>query len=105
MLLAVGLSSGKIMVSHEATCQILRSLSHGGRIRFLQSSDKGGILTFTSLKAIDTCDVKTWECLRKFKVEAEMLTITFLENDARLLTTLNNNVLIFWNSRPAPLEN
>ena len=97
LLLAIGFSSGKIMIHNETTCQYLRSLSHGEMVRFLQFSDTGEFLASAGLKAICLWDVNTWESLWKFNLEAPILTMTFVENDTFLLTTLKSNVLVLWN--------
>ena len=95
-LFAVGISGGKIMIYNETTCQYLRSLYHGEMVRYLQFSDAGEILASASLKAISIWDLNTWERLWKFDVEAQILTLTFVENDTYLLTILKSNQLILW---------
>ena len=93
---AIGMSSGKILVCHETTCQEARTLHSSRGVKLLQFAISGDILASASTKSITLWDTTSWQQLWKFEISHMCLSLAFADGDNLLLGALKNNQLIIW---------
>lgn len=92
----VGLSSGKIPVYNETTCQEVQILQQQGPVRLLHFDTTGDILVSCSMKAIYVWSLTSWQQLWKFHFSKQCLALTFADANRLLLGALKNNCLMIW---------
>jgi WD40 repeat protein len=93
---AVALSSGKIMIYHEMTCQEVRTLQQKESARILQFGERGKVLASASMKTIHIWEIDPWEQLWSLDITHPCMSLAFADEDRLLLGALRNNQLIFW---------
>lgn len=92
----VGLSSGKIPVYNETTCQEVQILQQQGPVRLLHFDTTGDILVSCSMKATYVWSLTSWQQLWKFHFSKQCLALTFADANRLLLGALKNNCLMIW---------
>lgn len=93
---AVGLSSGKVIVYDEMTCQEAQTLQHQEPVKILQFGETEQILVSSGLRIVRIWDITSWQELWNFEIYQQCLTLALTDNDKLLLGALKNNQLMFW---------
>lgn len=93
---AIGMSSGKIAVHNEVTCQEIRKLQHGEPVRILQFGKSNKILASAGQKKVRVWNTFAWEQSWEFDTTRICMSIMFLEEQQLLLGALKNNHLMIW---------
>ncbi len=93
---AVGLTSGKIVVYHEMTCQEAHTLQHQEPVKLLQFGETGNILASSGMKAVRIWDVTAWQQLWKFDISHQCMSLALTDEDRLLLGALKKNQLAIW---------
>lgn len=93
---AVGLSSGKIWIYHETTCQEARILHSHELVRILQFGETGKFIASAGVKSVQVWDATSWQQLTKFDIPHQCLSLAFTDEDQLLLAALKSNQLMIW---------
>ena len=93
---AFGVSTGKILIYSEVTCQELRSLQHSGPVKMLRFSRGLNVIAAAGLKDVSVWDTISWEKLYSFRITHQCLSLAFLEEQQLLLAALRDNQLMIW---------
>jgi len=93
---AVGLSTGKIAVYHEMTCQEAQTLQHQEPVRILRFARTGKRIASGGMKIVRLWDVTSWQQLWKLDVTQECMSFQFTDEDRILLGALRSNYLMIW---------
>ena len=93
---AVGLSSGKVVVYHELTCQETRTLEHHEYVKILQFGTTGKVLASSGLKSICIWDLSSWQEIWRFAIPSQCMSLALMDDDRILLGALKDNHLMFW---------
>ena len=92
----IGMSSGKIVVYNELTCQEIRTLQHHEPVRALRLGYKLDVLVATGPRSVRIWDMSLWEEVWKFDLPQLCLSILLMEEEQLLLGALRNNCLMIW---------
>lgn len=101
---AIGLSTGKILIFSEVTCQELRSLQHAEPVRTLQFSAGLDLLASAGPKVVRVWGIVSWDLVSKFDIAHLCLAVAFVEEQKLLLAALRNNHLMIWDLATAMLR-
>ena len=93
---AVGLSSGKIVIYYEATCQEACTLQSQEPVKILQFGETGRFIASSGAKSVQIWDVTSWQQLTIFEVSQQCISIAFTDEDRLLLGALKSNQLMIW---------
>lgn len=93
---AIGMSSGKIVVYNDQTCQETRTLQHGEPVRILLFGQRTNVLVSSGNKAVCVWNDISWEQVWNFNTLHQCLSIDLVEEEQLLLGALKNNHLMFW---------
>ena len=93
---AIGMSSGKIAVHNELTCQETRILEHGEPVRILHFGKMIDVLVSASLKKIRVWDTRSWEQSWEFDIAQMCISVQLMEEQQLLLGALKDNHLMVW---------
>lgn len=96
MYFAIGLSTGKVVVYHEISCQEARTLQHEEPVRRLQFGQTGNVMASAGMKSIRLWDVVSWQQLWQLDTLHDCLSLCFTDEDKLLLGALRNNQLMIW---------
>ena len=92
----VGMSSGKIAVYNEMTCQEVQTLRQQGPVRLLHFDSNGDLLISCGVKAVHIWDVNAWRQIWKFDVPKQCMALALADENRLLLGALRNNCLMIW---------
>ncbi|KAL3419495.1 hypothetical protein PVAG01_09717 [Phlyctema vagabunda] len=93
---AVGMSTGKIIIYDQKTCQELFVCRHHERVKVLCFSHNEKILGSAGPRMVQLWDVSTGKELNKFEILQECIMLAFVNDDKLLLGALKNNRLVYW---------
>ena len=93
---AVGMSSGKIAIYNETTCQQSQLLEHSEPVKLLQFGHRIDILISAGPRKVRIWDIGSWAQLWEFKTSQQCLSLALIEEDQILLGALKNNNLAIW---------
>ena len=95
-LFAVGMSSGKVLVYNENTCQQSHALDHLEPVKLLQFGHRVDILISAGPRKVRIWNVGSWEQVWEFKTPQQCMSLALIEEDQFLLGALKNNNLAVW---------
>ena len=105
---AVGLSTGKVGIYQDTTCQEAKVLDCDEAVRFIEFSTYSNILATCGIKQLQIWSLDSWTRTWKFDVRQMCMSVIFMEEDQILLAAMRNNELVEYNletGEPAePLE-
>ncbi|KAL9070352.1 MAG: hypothetical protein Q9161_004910 [Pseudevernia consocians] len=93
---AVGMSSGKIVIYNETTCQQTQALDHPEPVKLLQFGHRMDILVSAGPRKVRIWDAGSWEQVWEFKTPQQCMSLALIEDDQLLLGALKNNNLAIW---------
>lgn len=94
---AVGMSSGKVVIYNESTCQQSQVLYHMEPVKLLQFGRRLEILISAGPRKVRIWDAESWEKVWEFKTSQQCMSLGLIEEDQLLLGALKNNNLAIWN--------
>ena len=92
---AIGMSSGKIVVYNETTCQEAQTLHHHEPVRLLQLGHTTDLLISSGSRSVRIWSISTWEEMWTFDIPQLCLSILLMV-ERLLLGALRNNCLVVW---------
>lgn len=95
-LFAVALTSGRIIIYHETTCQEFRRLYYDEGVKILHFGNDRELLACAGLKSVCIWNTLSWDLLWKLNVSSQCMSLSFVDNDSLLLGVLKNNQLLVW---------
>jgi WD40 repeat protein len=105
---AIGLSTGKVCIYEDTTCQAVKVLDNKEAIRFIEFSSRSNILATCGIKRLQLWSLDSWQQIWTFDLPQMCMAVLFLDNDQVLLAAMRNNALIEYNletgERGEPLE-
>ncbi|KFY92871.1 hypothetical protein V500_04002 [Pseudogymnoascus sp. VKM F-4518 (FW-2643)] len=105
---AVGLSTGKVGIYQDTTCQEAKVLDCDEAVRFIEFSTYSNILATCGIKQLQIWSLDSWTRTWKFDLRQMCMSVIFMEEDQILLAAMRNNELVEYNletGEPAePLE-
>ena len=93
---AIGMSSGKVVIYHELTCQEAHTLQHHEPVRMLQLGHRTDLLISSGAKSVRVWDMLSWEEVWKFDIPQICMSLWLMEEEELLLGALRNNRLMIW---------
>jgi hypothetical protein len=93
---SIGLSSGKVIVYDEMTCQEAQTLQQQEIVKILQFGNTGETLVSAGMRAVNLWDVKSWQKLWTLDITHDCMSLAFTDNDRLLLGALKNNYFMIW---------
>ncbi|KAL9136204.1 MAG: hypothetical protein Q9175_002593 [Cornicularia normoerica] len=93
---AVGMSSGKIVIYNETTCQQSQALDHSEPVKLLQFGHRIDILIAAGPRKVRIWNAGSWEQVWEFKTPQQCMSLALIEEDQLLLGALKNNNLAIW---------
>jgi hypothetical protein len=93
---SIGLSSGKVIVYDEMTCQEAQTLQQQEIVKILQFGNTGETLVSAGMRAVNLWDVKSWQKLWTLDITQDCMSLAFTDNDRLLLGALKNNYFMIW---------
>lgn len=93
---AVGMSSGRILVYNENTCQQSQALEHLEPVKLLHFGHRVDILISAGPRKLRVWNAGSWEQLWEFKTPQQCMSLALIEEDQFLLGALKNNHLAIW---------
>lgn len=93
---AVGMSSGKIVIYNETTCQQIQTLNHPEPVKLLQFGQRMDILISAGPRKVRIWGVGAWEQVWEFATPQQCMSLALIEEDQLLLGALKNNNLAIW---------
>ncbi|KAL8741617.1 MAG: hypothetical protein Q9190_005799 [Brigantiaea leucoxantha] len=101
---AIGMSSGKIVIYNNQTCQETRTLKHKEAVRILQFGRKSHVLVSTGNKSLCVWNLTSWEQTWEFGISHQCLSVVLMEEEQLLLGALKNNRLMIWDLTTGDLK-
>ena len=92
----IGMSSGKIVVYNEVTCQEVQTLQHNEPVRTLRLGHRLDVLVAAGPKSVRIWDMSLWKEVWKFDLPELCLSILLMEEEELLLGALRNNCIGVW---------
>ena len=93
---AIGMSSGKVVVYNESTCQQSQVLNHPEPVKVLQFGNRIDILISAGPRKVRIWDTGSWEQMWEFKTPQQCMALALVEEEQLLLGALKNNTLAIW---------
>ena len=93
---AVGMSSGKIVIYNENTCQQSKVLNHPEPVKMLQFGHRLDVLISAGPRKVRIWDAVSWEQVWEFKTAQQCMALALMEEDQFLFGALKNNNLAIW---------
>ena len=93
---AIGLSTGRIIIYHDTTCQEVHVFQHHEPVRTLQFGATGNLLASAGNKILRVWNLASWQQLWEFKISQLCMSLVFADDDNLLLGALKSNTLMFW---------
>jgi WD40 repeat protein len=92
----LGMSSGKILVYDDITCQELQVLEHKEPVMVVLFGDTGKILASSGAKMVRIWDLTSQMQVWQFNIPYMCMCLAFADQDRLLLGALKNNQLMCW---------
>ena len=102
---AVGLSSGRVVIYDQTTCQKARTLIHQEPVKILQFGITGKVLASSGATVVRVWDITSWQQRWSFDIPKQCMSLALTDGDRLLLGALKNNHLITWNLTTGRLKN
>lgn len=98
---AIGMNSGTIKIFNQSTCQEVKTLrnKHRTPIKLLRFGLKEAVLASATSKIVCVWDISSWNQRWELPIPAQPISISFAEEDSRLLVSLKNNHFFTWDLR------
>lgn len=96
MWFAVGMTSGKIVVYNEMTCQQTQTLEHPEPVKLLEFGRRLDIIVSAGARRMCLWDTLSWEKVWELKTSQQCMSLTILEEYQLLLGALKDNSLVVW---------
>lgn len=98
---AIGTNSGIIKIFNQVTCQEVKTLSDKRKtpVKLLRFGTKDLILASANSQVIQIWDTSSWAQRWELEIAAQPMSISFAEDDSRLLVSLKNNHFSTWDLR------
>ncbi|KAI4693775.1 uncharacterized protein J4E84_002351 [Alternaria hordeiaustralica] len=93
----LGLSTGKVMIYDDVTCQEETVLQHGEPVWALAFSETGLTCASAGAKSIKVWNVMNWTEVFRFAIPVMCLSLAFSEEDMLLFAATKKNELMCWN--------
>ena len=93
---AIGMSSGKVVIYDELTCQEAYTLQHHEPVRMLQLGHRTDLLISSGARFVRVWDMLSWENLWTFDIPQICMSLWLMEEEQLLLGAFRNNHLIVW---------
>lgn len=93
----VGLSSGTIILFHNATCQELKRLYHREPLKYLRFDGSSNLLVSSGRKSLKVWDVENKIVLWYFTTSFDILALSFRDDDRLLMVATKGNTIQSWN--------
>ncbi|KAI9742945.1 MAG: hypothetical protein M1835_003004, partial [Candelina submexicana] len=93
---AIGMSSGKVVVYNEMTCQEAHALQHPEPVRMLQFGHRTDFLISSGARTVRVWDMLSWKEQWTFDIPQICMSLWLMEEEQLLLGALRNNCLIIW---------
>lgn len=94
---AVGLSTGKVGIYHDTTCQEAKVLDCDEAVRFIEFSTYSNTLATCGIKQLQIWSLDSWTRTWKFDLRQMCMSVIFMEEDQILLAAMRNNELVEYN--------
>lgn len=101
---AIGMSSGKIIIHDQTTCQRLQELNHHESVRVLKFSQNKGYLASAGSKALRLWNWTTGEQVWEIRIPQHCLLLEFADEDQLLLGVFRNNQILIWDLTTQTLQ-
>ncbi|KAH8670390.1 hypothetical protein BGZ60DRAFT_486586 [Tricladium varicosporioides] len=92
----IGMTTGKIILYNEITCQETRTFDHPEIVKKLQFGVEEGVLAAAGTKFITVWDTSSWQLLYTLDIAQECMALEFVDNDQILIGAAKNNCLMIW---------
>ena len=98
---AIGTNCGTIKIFNQVTCQEAKTLrnKHRTPVKLLRFGLKEAILASADAKVVTIWDTSSWTQRWELAISAQPMSISFAEEDTRLLVSLKNNYFSTWDLR------
>ena len=93
---AIGMSSGRVVVYDEGTCQQTQVLDHSEPVKLLQFGHRVDILISAGPRKVRIWEAGSWEQVWDFKTSQQCMSLALIEENQFLLGALKNNKLAIW---------
>ncbi|KAI9773277.1 MAG: hypothetical protein M1835_006168 [Candelina submexicana] len=93
---AIGMSSGKVVIYDEMTCQETHTLQHHEPVRMLQLGCRTDLLISSGARSVRVWDMLSWKELWTFDIPQICMSLWLMEEEQLLLGALRNNRLTIW---------
>jgi WD40 repeat protein len=93
---ATGMSTGKIIIYDDVTCQESQTLDHREPVWCLAFGETGKYLASSGAKSVRVWDLVSWSELFRFSIPKMCMVLSFVEDDSLLLGAIKNNELLYW---------
>ncbi|CAD6587074.1 MAG: hypothetical protein ASARMPRED_002985 [Alectoria sarmentosa] len=93
---AIGMSSGKVVIYDETTCQQSQALDHEEPVKILYFGRRIDILISAGPRKVRIWDIGSWEQVWEFKTPQPCVSLALIEENQLLLGALRNNDLAIW---------
>jgi WD40 repeat protein len=94
--LAVGLSTGPVILYHNVSCQLYRTLSHNERVKVLAFSNGDKLLASSSLRVVRVFDVNNGCEIHCYHTTHQSLDLTFTNESDYLMSATQGNYVMSW---------
>ncbi|KAF2261549.1 hypothetical protein CC78DRAFT_347471 [Lojkania enalia] len=93
---ALGISTGKVIVYDDVTCQESNKLDHREPVWSLAFSENGSMCASAGAEHIRIWDLDRWVELFHYTIPSMCLSLAFAEDDMLLFAAIKNNELMCW---------
>jgi WD40 repeat protein len=95
------MKSGTIKIFNQSTCQEVKTLrgKHKTPVKLLRFGLKEAVLASAGSKTVRVWDTSSWAQRWELPIPAQPMSISFAEEDSRLLVSLKNNHFFTWDLR------
>ncbi|OBT62656.1 hypothetical protein VE03_07482 [Pseudogymnoascus sp. 23342-1-I1] len=94
---AIGLSTGKVGIYQETTCQEAKVLDCGEAVRFIEFSTSSSVLATCGIKKLQIWSLDSWTQTWNFDLRQMCMSVIFIEENQILLAAMRNNELVEYN--------
>ena len=93
---SVGLSDGQVMVYHNVSSQLNRSLIHGERVKILNFDGQSKVLASSGRRNVRVWDLSTGQQLWCFSTTHQALALGFTAEDECLMAATQGGIVLYW---------
>lgn len=94
---AIGLSTGKVSIYQDTTCQEVKVLDSKEAVRFLEFSTSSNVLATCGIKHLQIWSLDSWTQTWDFNLRQMCMSVIFMEEDQILLAAMRNNEIVEYN--------